>query len=155
MQICVTHIRSSDWYSIHIIVREQYPYAFPRYNACIAQGFRIWSSMAIFDPPSLTGEVHFYIKMMCLLAFLYPGGGGSLSSRILKSIPTFEIALFRAFMQNVFLFSLSILFTLSTEVGISIPYLCKDLQTQEFNAVITLSLLRRVKGSHQANNGSS
>ena len=55
----------------------------------------------------------------------------------------------------MFLFSLSIIFTLSTEVGISIPYLWKDLRTQKFNAVITLSLLRRVKVTHQANNGSS
>ena len=66
----------------------------------------------------------------------------------------FEISLLRASCQNVLLFYLSIIFMSSTEVGISIQYLCEDLWTRELTEVINLSLLRRVKGTHQANAGS-
>ena len=92
---------------------------------------------------------------MCPLDFLYPGGGVYPRSRILNAMPMFDISKWMASCQKVFWFLMTISTACSTEVGISMPYLCFAFLTRELTAATILSRFRRVKVTHQAKSGSS
>ena len=79
---------------------------------------------------------------MCPLEFLYPGGGVSLGSTILNTVPILYIYKAIEYCQNLLTLFLSILFACSTELGISMPYLWEHLRTRELTAAMILSLLQ-------------